>query len=171
MAELTNNATGMAGVAHNARVLPVRVLGRCGGLTSDIADAIVWASGGTVAGVPANANPAEVINLSLGGSGACPAVYQDAINGAVSRGTTVVVAAGNSSANAANFRPANCPNVISVGATRVNGGITSYSTWGAPVDLSAPGGGGSVDGNPNGVWQNWYNGLTTPTSGATATSA
>lgn len=167
VAELTNNGVGMAGVAHNARVLPVRVLGRCGGLLSDITDAIVWASGGTVAGIPTNANPAEVINLSLGGSGTCSAAYQDAINGAVSRGTTVVVAAGNSSANTANFRPANCANVISVGATRVTGGITYYSNWGAPVDLSAPGGGGGVDGNPNGyVWQNWYSGLTTPTSGA-----
>ena len=65
--EVSNNGIGVAGVAHNARVLPVRVLGRCGGYTSDIADAITWASGGTVAGVPNNPTPAEVINLSLGG--------------------------------------------------------------------------------------------------------
>ncbi|MCW4454254.1 S8 family serine peptidase [Flavobacterium sp. MXW15] len=166
IAEATNNGIGMAGVAYKSQVLPVRVLGKCGGYLSDIADAIIWASGGTVAGIPANPNPAEIINMSLGGSGACGTVYQDAINGAVSRGTTVVVAAGNSAANAANYRPASCDNVISVGATRITGGIASYSNYGAVVDLSAPGGGGGVDGNPGGyVWQAWYSGATTPTSG------
>lgn len=166
IAEATNNGVGMAGVAPNATVLPVRVLGKCGGYLSDIADAITWASGGTVAGVPANANPAEVINMSLGGSGTCDTLYQDAINGAVARGTTVVVAAGNSAGNAANFRPASCANVIAVGATRITGGIAYYSNYGAAVDLSGPGGGGSVDGNPGGfVWQNGYTGATTPTSG------
>lgn len=167
IAEATNNGVGMAGVAPNATVLPVRVLGKCGGYLSDIADAITWASGGTVAGVPANANPAEVINMSLGGSGTCDTLYQDAINGAVARGTTVVVAAGNSAGNAANFRPASCANVIAVGATRITGGIAYYSNYGAVVDLSGPGGGGSVDGNPGGyVWQNGYTGATTPTSGS-----
>jgi len=157
----------MAGVAYKARVLPVRVLGKCGGYLSDIADAITWASGGTVAGVPANANPAEVINMSLGGNGSCDAAYQEAINGAVSRGTTVVVAAGNSASNAANFRPASCSNVVSVGAARITGGIASYSNFGTVVDLSGPGGGGGVDGNPGGyVWQAGYSGTTTPTSGA-----
>ena len=167
VAEATNNALGMAGVAYKAKVLPVRVLGKCGGYLADIADAITWASGGTVAGIPANPNPAEVINMSLGGGGACDPAYQDAINGAVSRGTTVVVAAGNAGSNAANYRPASCANVIAVGATRITGGITYYSNYGAVVDLSGPGGGGSVDGNPGGyVWQAGYNGLTTPTSGA-----
>lgn len=167
IAEATNNGVGMAGVAAKATVLPVRVLGRCGGYLSDIADAITWASGGTVAGVPANPNPAEVINMSLGGGSACDALYQEAINGAVSRGTTVVVAAGNSAANAANYRPASCANVIAVGATRITGGIASYSNYGTVVDLSGPGGGGGVDGNPGGyVWQAGYNGATTPTSGS-----
>ncbi|MBN6152662.1 S8 family serine peptidase [Xanthomonas sp. AmX2] len=167
IAEATNNGVGMAGVAPQATVLPVRVLGKCGGYLSDIADAITWASGGTVAGVPANANPAEVINMSLGGSGSCDPLYQDAINGAVSRGTLVVVAAGNSAGNAANYRPASCANVVAVGATRITGGIASYSNYGAAVDLSGPGGGGGVDGNPGGyVWQAGYDGATTPTSGA-----
>jgi serine protease len=107
VAAVTNNSTGVAGTAFNAKVVPVRVLGKCGGYTSDIADAIVWASGGTVSGVPANANPAEVINLSLGG-GTCSATYQNAINGAVGRGTTVVVAAGNSNTNVSSSVPANC---------------------------------------------------------------
>ncbi|KAB7765506.1 S8 family peptidase [Xanthomonas maliensis] len=167
VAEATNNGIGMAGVAPKATVLPVRVLGRCGGYDSDIADAIVWASGGSVEGIPDNANPAEVINMSLGGGGACDAVTQAAINGAVARGTTVVVAAGNSASDAANFSPASCNNTITVGATRITGGIAYYSNYGSKVDLSAPGGGGSVDGNPGGyVWQAGYTGATTPTSGS-----
>jgi serine protease len=167
VAENTNNSLGMAGLAHKATVLPVRVLGRCGGYSSDIADAIVWASGGHVDGVPDNTNPAEVINMSLGGGGSCDDETQVAINDAVSRGTTVVVAAGNEGDDAANYSPASCDNVISVGATRITGGITYYSNYGPKVDLSAPGGGGSVDGNPGGyVWQLGYDGATTPTSGA-----
>ena len=167
VAEQTNNGVGMAGVAHKAKVLPVRVLGKCGGYLSDIADAITWASGGTVAGVPANTNPAEVINMSLGGSGSCDGTYQDAINGAISRGTTVVVAAGNETDNASKYRPASCDGVVTVGATRITGGITYYSNYGTRVDLSGPGGGGSVDGNPGGyVWQSGSDAATTPESGS-----
>lgn len=168
VAELTNNGIGMAGVAHNAKVLPVRVLGRCGGYTSDIADAIVWASGGEIDGVPANENPAEVINLSLGGSGACAAgsEYQLAIDQAIANGTTVVVAAGNSNVNMSNFSPASCSGVIAVGATRITGGKANYSNFGSGIDLSAPGGGGAVDGNPNGyVWQNINDSETAPEEG------
>ena len=79
---VTNNSNGIAGVAFNARVVPARVLGKCGGFTSDIADAIIWTSGGSVPGVPANANPARVINLSLGGGGSCGTTTQSAINSA-----------------------------------------------------------------------------------------
>ena len=169
VAEATNNSIGMAGVAPKATILPIRALGRCGGYTSDIADAIVWASGGTVAGMPANPNPAQVINMSLGGGGACSTsgATQLAINGAVSRGTTVVVAAGNSNANAANFSPASCANVINVGANGITGARASYSNYGALVDIAGPGGGGGVDGNPNGyVWQAMSLSDTGPTDGA-----
>src|ERR1043165_8125554 len=95
IAAVTNNANGVAGVAFGAKVVPARVLGKCGGYTSDIADAIVWVSGGSVSGVPANANPAKVINISLGGDGACDTTTQTAINAARSRGASVIVAAGN----------------------------------------------------------------------------
>lgn len=139
VAAVTNNSTGVAGTAFNAKVVPVRVLGKCGGYTSDIADAIVWASGGTVSGVPANANPAEVINLSLGGGGSCSTTYQNAINGAVGRGTTVVVAAGNSNTNVSSSVPANCPNVIAVAATTSAGARASFSNYGTGIDISAPG--------------------------------
>ncbi|MEU2659964.1 S8 family serine peptidase [Streptomyces sp. NPDC007325] len=138
---VTNNSKGIAGIAYGAKVQHVRVLGKCGGSSSDIADAITWASGGTVSGIPANATPAKVINLSLGGaSSTCPSVYQNAINGAVSRGTTVVVAAGNSNANTSGFTPANCSNVITVASTSREGNRSFYSNYGTLVDVSAPGG-------------------------------
>jgi serine protease len=145
IAARTNNSLGVAGVAFNARIVPARVLGKCGGFTSDIADAIVWTSGGTVSGVPANANPAKVLSISLGGSGACDTTTQNAINSARSRGANVVVAAGNSNANSANFTPANCSGVVTVAAVGRNGGKASYSNFGATVEVAAPGGSGGVN--------------------------
>jgi len=139
IAAVTNNATGVAGVAFNAKILPVRVLGKCGGYLSDVADAIVWASGGSVAGVPANPTPAQVINLSLGAGGPCSATMANAIAAAVARGTSVVVAAGNSNSNVAGSVPANCPNVIAVAATTSTGARASFSNYGAGVDVAAPG--------------------------------
>src|SRR5690606_14514741 len=139
IAAVTNNNKGVAGVAHGAKVVPVRVLGRGGGYLSDIADAIVWAAGGSVSGVPANGNPAEVINMSLGGSGSCSSTYQSAINSAVNRGTTVVVAAGNDNANVSGFNPGNCNNVVSVASTTRQGARSSFSNYGSLIDVSAPG--------------------------------
>ncbi|MFB9581542.1 S8 family peptidase [Streptomyces goshikiensis] len=140
IAAATNNSKGVAGIAYGAKIQPVRVLGKCGGATSDIVDAITWASGGSVAGVPANATPAKVINMSLGGPGACGTSYQNAINAAVARGTTVVVAAGNSNANASGFSPASCNNVINVASTNRAGDRSYYSNYGAIIDVAAPGG-------------------------------
>jgi serine protease len=140
IAALTNNGSGVAGIAYGAKVQPLRVLGRCGGYTSDIADAIIWASGGSVSGVPANATPARVINMSLGGGGACDTTTQNAINSARSRGTVVVVAAGNENQNASNSNPANCQGVIAVAATGRYGARASYSNYGNVVTLAAPGG-------------------------------
>jgi serine protease len=135
-----NNGLGIAGIAYNAKIVPARALGRCGGYTSDIADAMVWASGGTVTGVPANANKARVLNLSLGGSGGCSTTTQNAINSARSRGAVVVVAAGNSNTDAINSNPANCAGVITVAATNRSGGKASYSNYGTNVTIAAPGG-------------------------------
>ncbi|HZP11288.1 MAG TPA: S8 family peptidase [Nevskiaceae bacterium] len=151
IAAVTNNANGVAGVAYNAKVLPARVLGKCGGYTSDIADAITWASGGTVSGVPANPNVAKVLSLSLGGSGACDTTTQTAINGARSRGSVFIVAAGNENQNASNSSPANCTGAIVVAAVGRNGGKASYSNYGAIVDIAAPGGDQTSATDPNGI--------------------
>ncbi|WP_229411019.1 MULTISPECIES: S8 family serine peptidase [unclassified Massilia] len=157
IAARTGNGVGVAGVAFGAKIVPVRVLGKCGGYTSDIADAIVWASGGAVTGAPANANKARVLNLSLGGSGACDTTTQNAINSARSRGAVVVVAAGNSNTNASNSNPANCAGVITVAAVNRSGGKASYSNYGTVVDVAAPGGdsGGAI-------LSTWNAGTTTP---------
>lgn len=138
-AAVTHNGIGMAGVAPEAKLVHARVLGRNGGMLSDIADAVVWAAGGSVSGVPANANPAEVINLSLGGVGACGTAMQNAINSAVAQGSTVVVAAGNSNANVSGFTPANCANVVTVASTTNTGALSPFSNYGSGVDLTAPG--------------------------------
>jgi serine protease len=143
VAARTNNGAGVAGVAYNAKIVPVRVLGKCGGYTSDIADAITWASGGTVSGVPANPNKARVLNLSLGGGGACSATMQNAVNGARARGAVVVAAAGNSAMDVRNASPANCTGVIAVAATGRTGGRARYSNFGALVAVAAPGGDGA----------------------------
>jgi serine protease len=163
LAALTNNASGVAGIAFGAKILPVRVLGRCGGYTSDIADAIVWASGGSVSGVPINTTPAKVLNLSLGGKGSCDSTTQAAINGARSRGATVVVAAGNNNADASGFTPANCSGVIAVAATDRNGARAYYSNYGSIVALSAPG--GDMRGAAaNGILSTFNSGTTKPGS-------
>ena len=144
----TNNATGIAGINWTSRILPVRALGRCGGYTSDIADGIRWAAGLSVPGVPANPNPARVMNLSLGGYACdsygancqCGSTMQSAITAAVSAGAVVVVAAGNSNRPALESSPANCSGVVTVGATGRAGQRALYSNYGPLVEISAPGG-------------------------------
>jgi serine protease len=138
----SNNGASIAGIDWSAKILPVRVLGKCGGDTADIVDAIVWAGGIDVPGVPPNPTPAHIINLSLGGGGLCTRAEQDAINAVLAKGVTraIVVAAGNDSINVANSDPANCSGVIAVAATNASGNRASYSNFGSGVTLSAPGG-------------------------------
>ena len=140
VAATAGNAVGVTGVAFNAKVVPLRVLGRCGGYSSDIADAIVWGAGIPVLGVPVNPNPAKVLNMSLGGDGFCGTTLQTAISAARAKGAVVVVAAGNYNADASTTFPANCSGVIAVAATGKSGGKASYSNFGSNVTLAAPGG-------------------------------
>ncbi|MEM1439610.1 MAG: S8 family peptidase, partial [Pseudomonadota bacterium] len=161
VAAVTNNGTGVAGVAYGAKIVPLRALGRCGGYTSDIADSIIWASGGSVAGTPANANPADVINMSLGGGGACSTTTQSAINTARANGSTIVVAAGNSNTNASSANPANCNGVITVASTDRNGARAYYSNFGSVVDVAAPGG-DVTTGSSNGVLSTLNSGSSGP---------
>ncbi len=150
---VANNSLYIAGVAPQTQIQPVRVLSFDGGYLSDIIAAITWASGGTVVGVETNPTPANVINLSLGGSGSCSSSTQTAIDAAVGRGAVLVVSAGNSNADAANFTPANCLNVITVAALTSTGARASYSNYGNTVEIAAPG---------SGIYSTVNTGTTTP---------
>lgn len=135
----TNNGIGMASVGRDTSILPVRVLGKCGGYDTDIMDAMKWAAGLAVTGVSGEVPQprARVINLSLGSSGACGA-YQDVINAVLARGVVVVASAGNTSREV--DAPANCSGVIAVGALRQEGTKAGYSAAGPEISISAPGG-------------------------------
>jgi serine protease len=139
IAALTNNGVGMAGVAPSARVLPVRVLGKCGGYDSDIIAGMRWAAGLSVPGVPANPTPARVINLSLGGSGSCSLAYQQAVDQITAAGAVIVAAAGNSTGHAVST-PANCGGVIAVAGLRHVGTKVGFSSLGPEIAIAAPGG-------------------------------
>ncbi len=136
---VSNNGTGVAGISWKGKILPVRVLGKCGGTLSDIADGMRWAAGLSVPGAPANPNPASVLNFSLGGGGSCSRTYQNAINAVVAKGATVVVAAGNEASPVSSSQPANCQNVIAVAATDINGRRASFTNTGSLVKIAAPG--------------------------------
>lgn len=159
---LSNNTAGVAGVAWNARILPVRVMGKCGGVLSDILDGVRWAAGLTVTGITNNPNPAKVINLSLGGGGACTAAEQAAIDDVVNAGATVVVAAGNSNVNVSTTAPANCANVVAVAASTRDGGRASYSNFGSLIDLAAPGGVQLAPNDANGILSTLNSGTQAP---------
>jgi serine protease len=134
-----DNRLGMAGAAPGVRVLPVRVLGKCFGLDSDIIAGMRWAAGLPVDGLPANPNPARVLNLSLGGTGACSASYQQAVDEITAAGVLVVAAAGNSVGGAVNT-PANCRGVLGVVALRHVGSKVGFSDMGPEIGIAAPGG-------------------------------
>jgi serine protease len=138
-----NTSTGMVGVAPNASILPVRALGVGGdGSLSDVLEAMLWAAGSNVTGAAVNAHPADVLNLSLGDTGACSRATQDTINTVLARPQrpVIVVAAGNDNIDSSNAFPANCEGVIGVGALNQKGDRASYSNYGAFVDVMAPGG-------------------------------
>jgi serine protease len=136
------DTVGITGAAPNVKILPIRALGPEGGVTSDLVASIRWAAGYKVAGVPDNQFRAKVINLSLGSEepANCTNALQNAIDGATSRGISVVTAAGNSSDRARDYLPGNCSGVINVAATNSSGDLASYSNYGQGVTISAPGG-------------------------------
>lgn len=135
----TNNGIGIAGIGYNARILPVRALGKCGGYDSDITAAMRWAAGLSVPGVPVNPNPAKVINLSVGGQDTCAqTAYPTVVSEIRAAGVAIVASAGNDSA--AVNAPANCSGVIGVTALRNTGTKVGFSSLGPEVSISAPGG-------------------------------
>lgn len=160
----TDNSAGMAGINWSASILPVRVLGRCGGSYPDVADAIRWAAGLVDTNLPSPpVTPAKIINLSLGGpASTCPATIQSAVNDATDAGATIVASAGNESSDSSNFALSNCDNVISVAASTIDGSRAFYTNFGSTIDITAPAGDGSAASPGTLVLGN--TGLTSPAS-------
>ena len=147
IAAATNNGLGVAGVDWQAKLLPVRVLGVGGGTFVDILEGLLWSVGLPVSGVPSNPNPAGIVNMSLGGESRCTTTMQDFIDRALSTGAIIVVAAGNDNTNVANFAPASCAGVVTVGATEFRNFRAPYSNYGSRIDVMAPGGDLTADRN------------------------
>lgn len=175
IAASANNGYGIAGIAWAVRVLPVRVLGKCGGYTSDIIDGIRWSAGLGVPGVPANASPAQVLNLSLGAPGACSVEEQRALDDAFATGRVkaIVTAAGNDAGDSAQTTPANCRGILAVTATDRSGARAPYAAVGTNVALAAPGGAFAADATSgaNGILSLFNAGRTTPAADSFAFAA
>jgi len=135
---MTNNTTGVAGLDWNSFILPVRVLGKCGGVDSDILAGMRWAAGLHVAGATDNPTPARILNASFGGSGVCEPAYRDVINELTARKVLLVISAGNEGTVVSS--PANCPGVAAIAAIRHAGSKVGFSSLGPEVTLAAPGG-------------------------------
>lgn len=138
------NGSGGGGVAFESTLLPVRVLGDGGtGSSADLLAALQW-----VAGPPSGQPLADIVNLSLGGLPFIQSM-QNAISNATNRGVIFVAAAGNSATSTESY-PAAFDDVFAVSAVDGAGGLASYSNFGTWVDLAAPGGDASRDGNGDG---------------------
>jgi serine protease len=135
---LTNNSSGVAGLNWSSYLLPVRVLGKCGGNDSDILAGLRWAAGLPVAGAPVNPTPARILNASFGSSGACEPSYQEVIDELTARKVLLVISAGNEGTVVSS--PANCTGVAAVAAIRHAGSKVGFSSLGPEVTIAAPGG-------------------------------
>lgn len=151
----TDNGIGMAGVGFNVRILPVRVLGKCGGALSDVLAGMYWAAGffDTDSGRPIpypvlndpaalrdhpNLHPAQIINMSLGAGGSCSALYATAVREITAVGVLIVAAAGND--GGAVSQPADCPGVLAVAGLRQSGTKVAFSSLGPEIGIAAPAG-------------------------------
>lgn len=161
-AAMSNDGLGLAGSAWRVGIVPVRAVGACGGLMSDVAEAIVWASGAQWMVVDQERNsgsavrwidePAQVIHLSASFAApeGCPRTLQDAITIAVEAGAIIVVPAGNNGGDVSRYAPGNCEDVITVAASDAAGYLAIYSNAGEGVDILAPGGDMGADANGDG---------------------
>lgn len=165
-AAIRDNAIGVAGVAPGAKVQPLRALGRCGGPEADIISAMRWGAGLPVSGIAAvNPTPVSVLNLSLGGTGTCSSAMQSTVDAIIAKGIPIVVSAGNDDKAVSTATPANCRNVIRVGASTFTGTLASYSNYGdssVPLTISGPGGAGNSDDMSAWIVSTYNTGSTTP---------
>jgi serine protease len=135
---LTDNGIGIAATSWSTWILPVRVLGKCGGYDSDILEGMRWAAGLEVTDVETNPNPANIINISLGADTSCPPSYADVVAEIGAHGVLVIASAGNDGSNV--DAPANCRAVVAVAGLRHAGTKVGFSSLGTDVDIGAPAG-------------------------------
>lgn len=145
----TDNTAGVAGVSWQSKIMPVRALGKQGGASFDIIQAIRFA-----AGLPNDSNTlppkhADIINMSIGGPSSS-AAEQNAIDDARAQGVIVIASAGNSASSTPSY-PASYNGVISVSATDISNQPAFYSNFGPTIDVAAPGGDPRTDVNGDGV--------------------
>jgi serine protease len=163
IAAQTDNNEGVAGVAWNASVMPIRVLGFSGGTDYDLIQGIRYAAGLPNDSGSVPANPADVINMSLGGPGYSQGL-QDAITEARAAGVIIVAAAGNSATNQP-FYPAAMNGVVSVSAVTIANSVAPYSNYGGTIDVAAPGGDFAADLNGDSAPDGVLSSLATDASG------
>lgn len=141
-----NGKDGVRGVNPNAKILPIRLFGSCPMARVDLLDAMAWAAGLPVAGVPTNPYPARIINLSFsGGKHVCGPDLQGLVNRLTKKSIFVVAAVGNTFGMKLS-EPSNCDGVISVGAVDAENNIENYSALDARTVIYAPGGGKDLSG-------------------------
>lgn len=149
VAAATNNNSGVAGVAWQSRIMPMRVLGRQGGTSFDLIQAILYAAGLENASGQVPTQRADVINMSLGGGGFSSS-EASAIAAARDAGVIIVAAAGNSGSANQEY-PASYDGVVSVAAVNQSNTRASYSNFGQSIDVTAPGGDLDEDADRNGT--------------------
>ena len=140
IAAKANNGVGMVGAvdANMVEIIPVRALGCTGGSNTDIMEAVLWAAGESIEGVPDIDQPVDIVNMSLGGgaNGGCPEWEQAVFDRLRELGVVVVVAAGNEDMNVVNSIPGACTRIVTVGSTDERGDKASFSNYGEKVDVS-----------------------------------
>ena len=145
IAAATNNATGVAGIGWNARIMPLRILDRSGGTSSDLIQAIQYAAGLSNSSGTLPTQPANIINMSLGGLSVGDTLVQDAITDARDNHGIILVAAAGNDANNVPVYPAAFDGVVSVSAVTINKTLAPYSSFGSTIDVAAPGGDATTD--------------------------
>ena len=158
----------LLGVAYSAKILPVRVLGRCGGYVSHILTGARWAAGLAVDGVPSNPHPARILSLSLGYAGVCSEAIQATLDEIRRTGASLIASSGNDADDVVSV-PASCAGVMAVAAHTREGDLADYANVGRNVRISAPGGGANSILSPQagtlrGIFSTGNNGITGPGS-------
>ena len=148
IAAATNNGIGVAGIAFQSKIMPLRALGVGGGLSSDIMEAMLYAAGlENDSGTTPNQR-ADIINMSLGG-GSFSQAEQEIVEQVRSEGVIIIAAAGNKNSSTPSY-PAAYEGVVSVSAVGPEKELAPYSNYGTTIDVAAPGGDFSKDINNDG---------------------